>query len=102
EAYAGGGAARRVDDILHLRVVERASVVPAGRQHVLQAKALREDEQIVDVVARAPEVLGADRGLEAQRVDRAEDAVPLAAPARREPVVEPQADPHLDEAPRGV
>src|SRR2546430_9366253 len=35
-------------------------------------------------------------------VDRAEDAVPLAAPAGREPVVEREADPHLDEAPRGV
>ena len=76
--------------------------MPTGRQHVLQAEPLREDQQIVEVVAGASEVLGADRGLEAQRVDRGEHAVPLAVPTRREPVVEREADPHLDEAARRV
>src|SRR5207249_4410296 len=94
----GRGAARRPDDLLHLGVVERACAVPAGREHVLQAEPLREDEQIVEVVAGTAEVLGADRGFEAQRVDRGKDAVPLTVPPRREPVVEREPDPHLDEA----
>ena len=74
----------------------------ARREHVLQAQPLREEQQVVEVVAGAAQVLGPDARLQAERVDRLQHAIALAVPAGRQPVVEREADAHLDEAARGV
>jgi len=76
--------------------------VATGRQHVLQAQPLGIEQEIVEVVAGAAQVLGSDARLQAQHIHRREHAIALARAARRQPVVEREADADLDEPARGV
>ena len=89
-------------DLFDLAVVERARAVAAGGQHVLEAQALGRQQQIVEVIARAAQIVGPQPGLEAERVDRRQHAVALAVAARREPVVQRQPDAYLDDTARGI
>ena len=96
------GAARVAHDLLAVGVVERPRAVAARRQDVLEAQPLGVDQQVVEVVAGAPEVARPDRRLERERVDRWQHAVALAAAAGCQPVVELEPDADLDEAARGL
>ena len=98
-AVDAAGAAR---DRLDLAVVVHACAVPGGGERVLEAEALGKEQQVVEVVAGAAQVVGADRGLEGQRVDRAQHARALPLAARRQEVVEPHADAHRDEPALGA
>src|SRR5262249_4755061 len=53
-------------------------------------------------IASAAQVAGPQRRLEGERVDGGQHAIALAAPPGREPVVELQAEAHLDQAARGI
>ena len=89
-------------ELLGLRVVQRVRAGAPGREHVLQAEALRGEQEVVEVVPRAQEPLRAQRRLERARpgvVHRAVSGRPL---ARREEVVEPEPQAHLDQAARPV
>jgi hypothetical protein len=99
---AGDRAALVPHDLGHLRVVERARAEAAGREDVLEAEALRKNQQVVEVVAGAAKVAGPQRRLERERVDRGQNPITLALATGREPVVELQADTDLDQAPRRI
>ena len=86
DADAGDLAAGVAQHLFDLSVVEGAGAVAAGRQRVLEAEPLGEDEEVVEVVAGPAEARGADGGLEAERVDGAQHAVPLAVPPGRQVV----------------
>src|SRR5256712_6234181 len=94
-------AFRVPDDLRDLAVVEGPRAQTAGRENVLEAEALGEDKQVVEIVAGAAEVARPDHRLKGERVDRGQHPISLASPPRRQPVVELQPDPDLDEAPRG-
>jgi len=51
--------------------------VPGGGERVLEAEALGKEQEVVEVVAGAAEVVGPDGGLEGQRVEGAEHAKAL-------------------------
>ena len=78
-ADAGDRAAFVPHDLGHLRVVERPRAEAAGREDVLEAEALRENQQVVEVVAGAAKVAGAHRRLERERVDRGQNPIALRA-----------------------
>jgi len=90
---------RQRPDLLGLRVVEGGHAGPPGRQHVLQAEPLGRQEKVVEVVARAEEVLGPEGRLQGPDRPRVERPVALGALARGQPVVESESDPHCDEPP---
>ena len=81
----GPPALRARLELLGQGVVEGVSAGAAGRQDVLQTQALRGQEEIVEVVAGAEEVVGADARLEAESLGPGDRAVPLGPPARAEP-----------------
>ncbi len=82
-AVDAAGPAR---DLFYLAVVVHAGAVAGGGERVFEAEPLGEEQQIVEVVARAAEVLRLDRRLEGERVHRADHAEALPLPARRQEV----------------
>ncbi len=90
------------DERLDLAVVEDAGAVARRREHVLEAEALREEQQIVEVVAGPAQVLRPHVRLHRERGLGPQHAVALAVLAGGEQVVEPHAEAHLDEAARGA
>src|SRR5262247_1638678 len=87
---------------LDFAVVVHARAVPRRGERVLQAQALGEEEQIVDVVAGPAQVVGTDGRLESEGVHRLHHAKALAAAARGEEIVEPHSHPHGDEPALGA
>ena len=71
-------------------------------EQVLEAEALGEQEQVVEVVPDAAQVLGLDAGLERQRLHRTHQPVAVGGLARREEVVEREPDADHDEAARAA
>ena len=88
--------------LLDLAVVDGPRARATGGEHVLEAEALRREKQIVEVVAGAAQVLGAEARLERQRGHGPEDPVALAVTTRSQAVVEHETDPDLDQAARRV
>ena len=84
-------------DLFDLTVVVGARAVADRGEDVLETEPLGEQQEVVRVVARAAQILGADARLERQRLDRAHHPVPIGHLAGREQVVEPHPDPHRDE-----
>ena len=87
-------------ELLRLGVVDRVRARPARREHVLEAEALRGEQEVVEVVPRAQETLRPEGGLERAGPGGVHCPVARRPLARRQEVVEAEPEAHLDEAPR--